>query len=128
MEVNAVHVIERWFTMNPLQDKHFTLPASELVRLLHDTRERTLALIDDLSDAQLEVPYIDIVNPLRWELGHIAFFYETFIPQMFDGNAPIMPGADNLYDSFKVDHEDRWSLPLPSRQGTQDYIRQVLDA
>lgn len=114
--------------MNPLHEKHFTLPAAELIHLLHDTRERTLALIEDLDDAQLEVPYLGIVNPLRWELGHLAFFYEMFIPQMFDGCPPIMPAAENLYDSFKVDHEDRWSLDLPSRQGTMAYIRHVMDA
>jgi gamma-glutamyl hercynylcysteine S-oxide synthase len=74
------------------------------------------------------VPYLDIVNPFRWELGHVAFFYEMFIPQLLDGRGSIMAGADTLYDSFKVDHVDRWSLPLPSRQQTLAYIQQVLEA
>jgi iron(II)-dependent oxidoreductase len=114
--------------MHPLHDKHFTLPAATLIHLLHDTRERTLALFEDLDEAQWEVPYLDLVNPFRWELGHVAFFYEMFIPQMLDGRGLIMAGADSLYDSFKVDHVDRWSLPLPSRQQTLAYIRQVLEA
>jgi iron(II)-dependent oxidoreductase len=114
--------------MNLLHDKHFTLPASVLIHLLHDTRERTLALFEDLDEVQWEVPYLDLVNPFRWELGHVAFFYEMFIPQMLDGRGLIMAGADSLYDSFKVDHVDRWSLPLPSRQQTLAYIRQVLEA
>lgn len=114
--------------MHPLQDKHFTLPAADLIHLLHDARERTLGLIDDLDDAQLDVPYLGIVNPLRWELGHVAHFYEMFIPRMLDGRAPVMAEADNLYDSFKVDHEDRWTLPLPARRQTLAYIQQVLDA
>jgi iron(II)-dependent oxidoreductase len=114
--------------MHPLHDKHFTLPASALIHLLHDTRERTLALFEDLDEAQWEVPYLDLVNPFRWELGHVAFFYEMFIPQMLDGRGLIMAGVDSLYDSFKVDHVDRWSLPLPSRQQTLAYIRQVLEA
>ena len=114
--------------MHPLHDKHFTLPASTLIHLLHDARERTLALFEDLDEAQWEVPYLEMVNPFRWELGHVAFFHEMFIPQMLDGRRPIMAGADNLYDSFKVDHVDRWSLPLPSRQQTLTYIQQVLEA
>ena len=65
--------------MQPLPDKHFTLPAAELVRLVHDTRERTLALVADLDAAQFDVPLHALVNPLRWELGHVAFFYEPFV-------------------------------------------------
>jgi iron(II)-dependent oxidoreductase len=37
-------------------------------------------------------------------------------------------GAEDLYDSFKIDHDDRWSLPLPSRQQTLEYMQRVLDA
>src|SRR5262249_47531456 len=35
---------------------------------------------------------------------------------------------EDLYDSFKIDHDDRWSLPLPSRQQTLEYMQRVLDA
>ena len=59
--------------MNLLHDKHFTLPASTLIHLLHDTRERTLALFEDLDEAQWEVPYVEMINPFRWELGHARF-------------------------------------------------------
>jgi iron(II)-dependent oxidoreductase len=112
----------------PWQDKHYTLQASELLRLLHDTRAHTLALLADLDDAQLEVPRLPVVNPLRWELGHIAFFYETFVVQLLGQTAPLMAAAEELYDSFQVDHEDRWSLPLPSRTDTLEYAQRVLSA
>jgi ergothioneine biosynthesis protein EgtB len=114
--------------MQQLQDKHFILPTAELLRLLHDTRERTLALVADLHDAQLEVPRLDLVNPLRWELGHVAFFYEMFVLQLLGQTAPLMPEAENMYDSFKVDHADRWLLPLPSRLHTLEYMQRVFDA
>ena len=103
--------------MQRLHEKHYTLSNTALVHMLQDTRERTLALVDDLQDAQFEVPLLALVNPLRWELGHVTFFYEAFVLQMLGSTTPG-EGAEDLYDSFKIDHDDRWSLPLPSRQGT----------
>ncbi len=112
--------------MKGLKDKDFRLPASELVQLVSDARRRTLELLADLEDEQLTVPLLEIVNPFRWELGHVAFFYEVFLLRLLDQIEPLMEGAENFYDSFKVDHDDRWSLPLPSREKTLDYMQQVL--
>src|SRR5207249_4001672 len=114
--------------MQPLQDKHFTLPTAELVRVVQDARERTSVLVADLDEAQFEVPQLALVNPFRWELGHVTFFYEAFVLQMLGQTTPLLAGAEDLYDSFKIDHEDRWSLPLPSRQQTFAYMQRVLDA
>ncbi len=111
--------------MKNLKDEHFKLPASELIQLVNDARRRTLELLADLEDEQLTVPLLEIVNPFRWELGHVAFFYEVFLLRLLDQIEPLMEGADNFYDSFKVDHDDRWSLPLPSREKTLDYMQQV---
>jgi iron(II)-dependent oxidoreductase len=63
-------------TMNVLHDKHFTLSTTDLVHFVRDAREHTLALVADLDEVQLEVPQLALVNPLRWELGHVAFFYD----------------------------------------------------
>ena len=114
--------------MQPLQDKHFTLSTAALVRMVQDARERTLALVADLEEAQFEVPLLALVNPFRWELGHVTFFYEAFVLQLLGQTKPLLMGAEDLYDSFKIDHDDRWSLPLPSRQQTLEYMQRVLDA
>ena len=108
-------------------DKSFRLPASELGQFVKETRQRTLALVDDLADGELEVPLMEIVNPFRWELGHTAFFYEVFLLRVLDEIEPLMEGADDLYNSFTVEHDTRWGLALPSRGGTLDYMAQVLD-
>ncbi|MFQ5792164.1 MAG: SUMF1/EgtB/PvdO family nonheme iron enzyme, partial [Acidobacteriota bacterium] len=113
--------------MRSLKDKHLKLPASELVVLVRDARKRTLDLVADLDDEQLTVPVLDHVNPFRWELGHVAFFYEAFLLRVLDGIKPIMEGVDDLYDSFKIDHDERWSLPLPSREKTLNYMSRVLE-
>lgn len=114
--------------MQHLQDKHFTLTSAALTGVLQDTRARTLALVADLEEAQFEVPLLPLVNPLRWELGHVTFFYEAFVLQMLGQTAPLLAGAEDLYDSFKVDHDDRWSLPLPSHRHTFEYMQRVAEA
>lgn len=103
------------------------VPASQLHRLVEDARERTLELVADLTDEQLTVPKMEIVNPFLWELGHVAFFYDVFLLRVLGSEKFLLEGAENLYDSFKVDHDDRWSLRLPSREETLAYMGRVLD-
>ena len=106
----------------------FTLPASKLIELTKDARQRTLDLIADLSDKQLMGPQLDIVNPLLWEIGHVSFFHEVFVLRQLEEMAPILKGIEELYDSFEVAHDDRWQLLLPTREDTLAYIQKVLDS
>ena len=110
-----------------LEDKHFRLPASELVGMVNDARERTLELVADLYDDNYTVPLQENVNPFLWELGHTAFFYDVFLTRVLDQKEPVMEGGDDLYNSFTVDHDDRWSLPLPSKKVTLSYMQQIYD-
>lgn len=105
-------------------------PSSTVVKcieLLQDVRERTLALITDLDDEQLIGPRLSIVNPLRWEIGHVAWFQEYWALRHQNHRAPILDGGDALYDSARVAHETRWDLPLPSKADTTSYMQRVLD-
>lgn len=94
---------------------------------LRDARERTLALVADLSDAQLAVPMLEIINPFLWELGHVAYFAEFWTLRRLFGRTPIVPGADALYDSAKIPHDSRWRLPLPDRAATLQFMRTQLE-
>jgi len=106
------------------RDKHHRLPASELARIVADARERTLELVKDLEPAQFDVCLLETVNPFRWELGHVAFFFESFVLRLL-GHAPVLADGERLYDSFKVEHDSRWSLPLPSLDETLAYMHQI---
>jgi iron(II)-dependent oxidoreductase len=103
------------------------LSPEALADLVHEARGRTLELVHDLADDQLTVPVAEIVNPFLWELGHVAFFYDVFVLNQLDQTPFHMDGAERLYDSFEVDHDDRWGLPLPSRPETLAYMEQVLE-
>jgi iron(II)-dependent oxidoreductase len=93
-----------------------------------DARARTLAVVQDLSDEQLIGPRLPIVNPLLWEIGHVAWFQEKWILRHAAGRPPIRKDGDALYDSTAIPHGVRWDLPLPSRAETLAYMRAVEDA
>ena len=46
---------------------------------VREARQRTLELFTDLDDTQIIGPKLDIVNPMLWEIGHVAWFFEHFI-------------------------------------------------
>lgn len=108
-----------------LEDKRYRLPGETLQQLVGDARSRTLSLVSDLDDAQLEVPYRPDVNPPRWELGHVAFFFEVFFLRELGREGAILQNADAMYDSFHVAHGTRWALPLPDRKATLQYMENV---
>ena len=103
------------------------LPVAQLRDIVRDAHRRSLALIDGLDDTQLMGPRLDIVNPVLWEIGHVAWFHENFILRGLDGNAPGIDGADALYDSMNVHHHTRWDLPLPDLESTVAYMERVRD-
>jgi iron(II)-dependent oxidoreductase len=104
------------------------VPTEYLASIVRDTDSRTMALIAGLSDDQLMGPKLRIVNPMLWEIGHIAWFHENFILRMVDGKASIRDDADTLYDSMKVAHDTRWDLPLPDLAETRRYMEATRDA
>ncbi len=100
---------------------------AQLIEALRETRERTLALVDDLNETQLVGPRLQIVNPLRWEIGHMAWFQEFWVLRHLGSQPPILKQGDELYDSARVAHDTRWDLPLLERDKTLDYMERVLE-
>lgn len=101
---------------------------SYLTEILHDSRRRTLELMDGLREDQLIGPRLETLNPLRWEIGHVAYFHEYFILRRLYGRESLLgPKADALYDSIAVAHDTRWDLPLLDTEETLEYMQQVQD-
>src|SRR5436190_10523315 len=110
--------------LNPLM-----FPES-LSRQLRDARQRTRLLTRDLEGPQLFGPKLAIVNPVLWELGHVAWFQELWCLRLRSNESlseSILDGADALYDSAKVAHDTRWDLPLPDLSGTLEFQDSVLE-
>jgi iron(II)-dependent oxidoreductase len=102
--------------------------AEQLADMMLSARRRTLELIDGLTQEQLLGPRLAIVNPLLWEIGHVAWFHEYFILRREYGRAPLLDRGDRVYDSIAIAHDLRWDLPLYSLDEIRDYMARVLDA
>src|SRR5688572_23374092 len=112
-----------------LHEKHHRLPRSEMIALLWEARRRLLALVEPLDDEQLMGPELPPISPQLWAIGHIAFFYEAMVLRAADRSPPaFIPDADEIFDSFRVSHDDRWNrelCPLPPRADVMRYLRDV---
>ena len=110
----------------PHQPERMDFPAA-ITESLREARRRTISLVDDLNDKQMMGPRLEIVNPLLWEIGHVAWFQEYWILRHLNRRPSILEKGDALYDSAKVAHETRWNIPLLSRMSVQSYMQEVLE-
>ena len=78
------------------------ISTTKLIAMLQDARSRTYELVDDLDQQQLIGRKLSTVNPLQWEIGHVAYFYEYFILRQLYGQKSLLGNAraDALYDSI----------------------------
>lgn len=111
----------------PVSNPGVSIPIATLVSWVTDARQRTLELIGDLTDEQMFGPRLPIINPLLWEIGHLAWFTEKWVLRHAGGRPPLRSDSDSLYDSSAVPHDVRWDLPLLSRRETLSYMCQVQD-
>jgi iron(II)-dependent oxidoreductase len=103
------------------------MQTTQLIEWVRDARQRTMDIVADLAPEQLFGPRIAIINPLLWEIGHIAWFQEKWVLRGAGKQPPLRADADSLYDSAAVPHDIRWDLPLPSCEETLVYLRTVRD-
>ena len=116
---------------------------AELAAALRDSRRDTLATFATyeraLAATAMTVPLRAELNPPLWELGHVGWFQEYWIgrfPARRQGpladpdaprTAPLRANADALYDSSRVAHDSRWSLPLPDAETTRAELAAQLE-
>src|SRR5437899_12040047 len=98
-----------------------------LCEYVADARDKTFALVADLTDEEMLGPKLRIVNPPLWEIGHVAWFQEFWVLRHAGGLPPIRPEIDSLYDSMAIAHDTRWDLPLYNRESTYQYLNDVRD-
>jgi gamma-glutamyl hercynylcysteine S-oxide synthase len=114
--------------------------AATLLPALIALREQTLAQFEATCSAlggRLDIAYAEEVNPPLWELGHVGWFEDFWIARNTQRHlgtqaqleaaraAPLLDGADALYDSSHVAHTRRWHLRLPDARRTQRLLSQV---
>ena len=114
------------------------LAGEGLAQALRDSRRQTLARVDDLSVAQWNPARQTGINPIAWELAHLAWFAEFWIlrgPHHRDAQGfanALHPhrfaGPDALFDSARLGHAQRWVQPMPTRAELAVVLQGQLEA
>jgi ergothioneine biosynthesis protein EgtB len=115
-----------------------TLAGAALAAAMRDSRARLRSLVDDLSEVHWQVPQRFGVNPVAWELAHVAWFAEFWIlrgPHTVGSDGFVHAtrparhaGPDTLFDSARLPHAARWTTPLPPRAKVERMLEAQLDA
>ncbi len=98
-----------------------------LVRSLTEARERTLMLIEPLSDEDLLLQHDPLMSPVIWDIGHIAHFEELWLTRNLEGKIEFseMPG---IYNPFENPRAVRGALPLKPRTQMLAELERIRDA
>jgi ergothioneine biosynthesis protein EgtB len=111
---------------------------AELALRLQQVRARLLGLVDDLAPGQWQVPLGEGLNPLAWELAHVAWFAEWWTLRgphrigpdgmLLAARAARVAGPDAVLDSSRLPHAQRWAVRLPSPGQVRDMLSAQLEA
>jgi iron(II)-dependent oxidoreductase len=96
-----------------------------IVERLTEARERTLMLVEGLSEEQLNAVYSPILSPLAWDLGHIANFEELWLVQEAGGREPLDGELGGFYDAIENPRASRNELPILRGQDLRAYMAEV---
>jgi iron(II)-dependent oxidoreductase len=92
---------------------------------LSEARERTLLLVEPLTDEQLNTVYSEILSPLAWDLGHIANFEELWLVQRVGGREPMHGELGRFYDAIENPRRVRNELPILRGEELRAYMAEV---
>jgi iron(II)-dependent oxidoreductase len=98
---------------------------AEAVAALTDARERTLALVAPISEADLERVHSKLMSPLVWDLGHIAAFEDLWLVHRHGGRPLQRDGLAEIYDAFETPRASRGDLDFLRPGEARDYLAEV---
>src|SRR3954468_6308429 len=97
----------------------------DLAATLADTRERTLALVEPLSDDVIHRPLDPIMSPLVWDLAHIAAYEDLWAVHRLTGQALLHDDLAAIYDAFETPRAVRGAIELLDRGRALEYMTEV---
>jgi iron(II)-dependent oxidoreductase len=93
--------------------------------LLEETRERTLALVDPVSEDDMNRVHDPLMSPLVWDLGHIAAFEDLWLSGELGGGLPLRPELLSVYDAAETPRAERGDIPYLRLDEAVDYLAAV---
>jgi gamma-glutamyl hercynylcysteine S-oxide synthase len=106
-------------TTSPSPDAAQALAAMEAVRA------RTLALVGELGDDQLERVHSPIMSPLVWDLAHIAAYEDLWLAHRHGGLELARPELARLYDAFETPRAVRGEIEALGPAEAREYMAEV---
>jgi iron(II)-dependent oxidoreductase len=100
---------------------------AEVLDALTQARERTIALVAALSDAELEASHSPIMSPLAWDLGHIAAYEDLWLAHRLCGLALLRGDLAERYDAFETPRAVRAQIEILGAAEARTYMREVRD-
>jgi iron(II)-dependent oxidoreductase len=92
---------------------------------LAEARARTLALVEPVSEEDLDRVHDELMSPLVWDLGHIAAFEDLWLCQRAGGLEPMEPELAIVYDASEIPRADRGDIPYLRRDEAIAYMGAV---
>ncbi|MDX6480497.1 MAG: gamma-glutamyl hercynylcysteine S-oxide synthase [Gaiellaceae bacterium] len=99
--------------------------AERFRRELADARERTLRLVEPVSEENLDRVHSPLMSPLVWDLGHIAAFEDLWLCQRGAGLEPLRPELMAVYDASETPRAQRGDIPYLRRDDAVEYMAAV---
>ncbi len=98
-----------------------------IARALSEARDRTLMLVEPLSDEDLLAQHDPLMSPILWDIGHIAHFEELWLTRNLEGKIEFseMPG---IYNPFENPRAVRGALPLKPRAQMLSELARIREA
>ena len=103
------------------------LTVSDAIDALRETRDRTLALVDGISNDDLEQVHSTLLSPLVWDLGHIAAFEDLWLVHRFGKRPLLRDDLADVYDAFETPRAGRGNLPFLRPDAAREYLGEVRD-
>jgi iron(II)-dependent oxidoreductase len=101
-----------------------TTPLGGVGSLLEEARGRTLALVEPVSEANLDRQHHPLMSPLVWDLGHIAAFEDLWVCRE-TGLELLRPDLAEVYDATETPRPKRADLPYLRRDEAIAYMEAV---
>jgi iron(II)-dependent oxidoreductase len=101
------------------------LSAAEAIDALGEARERTVALVESVSDEDLERVHSTLMSPLVWDLGHIAAFEDLWLVHRLGGRRLLRRDLADVYDAFETPRAGRGELPFLGPAQAREYLAEV---
>ena len=92
---------------------------------LSEARQRTLALVEGISEDDLVRVHSALMSPLVWDLGHIAAFEDLWLVHRFADRPMVREELATVYDAFETPRAHRGDLPFLGPDEARAYLAEV---